>query len=289
MSNPEQQSQEPSVPLPAESVPAADFGVAKSLPDGTIAPVASHAETSPPWSVLDLAVVLVFSVAAWILLSSLALGVAHLSASKQHVSVQDVASSPVVALATQSATELAVLLFIVTWIGRLSQQGFWDTIHWNWPRAIIARLLIGGIVLALVVDFAARFLPIPKSLPVEKFLSGMAAAYLMSALGIFLAPLVEELFFRGLFYPLARKWAGVTPAVLLTSALFAAIHGAQLGFAVAPLLSIFVVGVVFTLVREKTNSVAASFLVHCGYNSALFATLWVGSDHFRHLEKVANG
>src|SRR5271169_6553232 len=100
MSNPEHQSQESSVPLPAENVPAADsFGVAKSLPDGR------HAETSPPWSVLDLAVVVVFSVAAWILLSSLALGVAHLSASKQHVSVQDLASSPVVALATQSATE----------------------------------------------------------------------------------------------------------------------------------------------------------------------------------------
>ena len=25
--------------------------------------------------------------------------------------------------------------------------------------------------------------------------------------------------------------------------------------------------------------------MHCGYNFALFALLWIGSDHFRHLRK----
>ena len=49
---------------------------------------------------------------------------------------------------------------------------------------------------------------------------------------------------------------------------------------------IFVVGVVFTVVRAKRNSVASSFLMHCGYNLALFSALWISSDHFRHLEKV---
>ena len=61
-----------------------------------------------------------------------------------------------------------------------------------------------------------------------------------------------------------------------------------MGYAWAPLLSIFVVGIVFTVVRERTESVAASFLMHCGYNLALFGLLWIGSDHFRHLDKVVN-
>jgi hypothetical protein len=39
-------------------------------------------------------------------------------------------------------------------------------------------------------------------------------------------------------------------------------------------------------VRERTDSVASSFLMHCGYNFTLFAMLWLGSDHFRHLDKV---
>ena len=75
---------------------------------------------------------------------------------------------------------------------------------------------------------------------------------------------------------------------MLTAAPFAAIHGAQLGYAWAPILSIFVVGVVFTAMRARMNSVALSFLMHCGYNFALFALLWFASDHYRHLEKVTN-
>jgi hypothetical protein len=26
--------------------------------------------------------------------------------------------------------------------------------------------------------------------------------------------------------------------------------------------------------------------MHCGYNFALFAALWLASEHYRHLEKV---
>ena len=40
--------------------------------------------------------------------------------------------------------------------------------------------------------------------------------------------------------------------------------------------------------RERRGSVAASFLMHCGYNFTLFAMLWFATDHFRHLEKVAS-
>ena len=110
----------------------------------------------------------------------------------------------------------------------------------------------------------------------------------MAAFGVTLAPLLEELFFRGMLYPSAAPSLGRGRGVVVTAGAFACIHGTQLGYAWGPVLSIFVVGVVFTLVRERTDSVAASFLMHCGYNATLFALLWFGSDHFRHLEKVAN-
>ena len=240
----------------------------------------------PGWSAWDVAVVLGFAGTAWIVLSGVAIGVAHVAMAKQSIPVKELAANPIVALGAQSATEFAILIFMVAWIGRYSQDGFWTSIHWNWRGGKYLGLLLAGVVLALVVDFASRFLPIPKSLPVEKFFNEAATAYLMSALGVILAPLLEELFFRGLFYPLVRRTVGVTPAVLLTATLFAFIHGAQLGYAWAPLLSIFVVGVVLTLVRQVTESVAASYLVHCGYNLTLFASLWVASDHFQHLEKA---
>ena len=80
----------------------------------------------------------------------------------------------------------------------------------------------------------------------DKYFHDAASAYLMAAFGMTLAPLLEELFFRGLLYPMLRRAFGLVIAVVLTAAAFAAIHGTQLGYAWAPILSIFVVGVVFT-------------------------------------------
>ena len=290
MLDPEQEPHEHELPG-EQGCPPADGASASELasyPIGYPAVAALQDEPFPAWSAWDVATVLAFAGAAWIVLSGVALGVARVTMGKQQVPVSELAENPLVALAAQSVTELAILIFMVAWIGRRSLQGFWKAIHWNWRGGRLPALLVGGVALALFVDFVSRYLPIPKSLPVEKFFNEAATAYLMSALGVILAPLLEELFFRGLFYPLVRRTVGVTAAVLLTATIFAFIHGAQLGYAWAPLLSIFVVGIVLTLVRQFTESVSASYLVHCGYNLALFGMLWIGSDHFRHLEKVTN-
>jgi hypothetical protein len=165
--------------------------------------------------------------------------------------------------------------------------GFGQAIQWNWPRVSAVAFFISGIALALVIDGISRYLPIPKSLPIEDLFNNTTNAYFLSIFGVTLAPLLEELFFRGLLYPVLRRKIGLLMAVLLTAAGFAAIHSMQLGYAWAPLLSIFIVGVVFTLVRERWSSVASSFLMHCGYNFTLFSLLWLGSEHFRHFEKLS--
>ena len=122
----------------------------------------------------------------------------------------------------------------------------------------------------------------------DKFFNDATSAYMMAAFGITLAPLLEELFFRGLLYPAAAPRLGLVIARAADGGSFAAIHGAQLGYAWAPVLSIFVVGVVLHRGARAHRLGAASFLMHCGYNFALFALLWIASDHFRHLEKVTS-
>ncbi len=220
--------------------------------------------------------------------SMLMLGVARLVTREQHVPVADLATYPIVIIGSQILAYPAVIFFMMLLVRSKSDAGFWQSIHWNWPGPRALGFLVSGMVFALGVDFVSRYLPIPKSLPIDNYFSELTGAYLMSAFGVTLAPLLEELFFRGMLYPVMRRTVGVVTAVLFTATTFAFIHGAQLGYAWAPLLSILVVGVVFTAVREKTESVAASFLMHCGYNLALFGMLWIGSDHFRHLDKVVN-
>ena len=88
------------------------------------------------------------------------------------------------------------------------------------------------------------------------YLMTLLCVYLMAAFGVTLAPLLEELFFRGMLYPLLRRAWGVAVGVIITGGAFASIHAQQLGYSWGPMLTIFAVGVVFTLVRERTNSVA---------------------------------
>ncbi len=245
-------------------------------------------EVFPPWSGWDVAAVFGFTIAAIFVFSLIAMGVAHFATRGNHVPASELAMNPLVIIGAQIVAYPAVILFMMALVGNKSRDGFWRSIHWNWPGARGVGFVVSGVVFALGVDFVSRYLPIPKSLPIDNYFSELTGAYLMAAFGVSLAPLLEELFFRGMLYPVMRRTVGVSAAVLFTATTFAFIHGAQLGYAWAPLLSIFVVGVVFTGVREKTDSVAASFLMHCGYNLALFGLLWIGSDHFRHLEKVTN-
>jgi len=96
---------------------------------------------------------------------------------------------------------------------------------------------------------------------------------------------MEELFFRGFLYPVLARRLGMVIAIGLTSLAFAGLHFAQLGYSWAVLI-IFLVGVALTTVRAVTKSVAASFLLHVGYNGTLSLLMFVVTGGFRHLEKL---
>jgi CAAX protease family protein len=244
------------------------------------------AATFPAWSWWDALAVLGFTVFAVFLFSVIALAIARTIPQYRSIPVADLATDPRIVVGAQAAAYPIILILIFVLVRSRTRQRFGAAIHWNWPGGFAPGFFLAGGVLALVVEGLSSFLPIPKSLPMDNYFHNASSAYLLAAFGITLAPLLEELFFRGMLYPLARRAFGLTIAVLLTAAAFAAIHGAQLGYAWSPILSIFVVGLVFTVTRARADSVAASFLMHCGYNFALFAALWIASDHYRHLEKV---
>ncbi len=78
-----------------------------------------------------------------------------------------------------------------------------------------------------------------------------------------IGPLMEELLFRGLVYRRLRETARVVPAVLISAAIFGAIHGNFLQFVYA-----FLVGTVLAYACERFRSVLAPFCIHAGANIA---------------------
>lgn len=75
-------------------------------------------------------------------------------------------------------------------------------------------------------------------------------------------------------------------ATVITSIGFALLHGAQLAHSIAPLGVLFVVSCVLCITRLRFHSLAASTVVHSMYNATIFVMLFIGTDGFRHLDKL---
>ena len=93
-----------------------------------------------------------------------------------------------------------------------------------------------------------------------------------------LAPVAEELLFRGLIYSSLKKALPSWGAVVLTSGLFAAGHLAE-GGASGPLyiaaIDTFVLSLVLIYLREKTGRIWASIGLHSLKNIIAFVSLFV--------------
>ena len=197
----------------------------------------------------------------------------------------EVVRFPMVSVMAQLLAYAVVLAFMVLVVKRVPERPFWRSVRWNWPGSMWGLFVICGATVYFALLGLGQLLPIPKHLPIDQFFTTAREAAFLSIISVTIAPLMEELFFRGFLYPvLARRW-GVGVSIFLTSALFGLLHGAQLGYSWAVLI-IFLVGVVLTVVRAFTKSVAASFLTHVGYNGTLSLLLFVATSGFRHLEKL---
>ncbi|MCE5315109.1 MAG: CPBP family intramembrane glutamic endopeptidase [Armatimonadota bacterium] len=102
--------------------------------------------------------------------------------------------------------------------------------------------------------------------PLTPYFAGgdMASFLLVLALGMVIAPLVEEVFFRGVLYSALRGGMRVWGAAVVSAIVFAVGHPLPDFF-----LPIFVLGVVFALAREKTGSVVPSMIAHGIHNGVV--------------------
>jgi hypothetical protein len=202
-----------------------------------------------------------------------------------HESLSDVAEKPIILLLSQFLIYAAVAAFMVMLVEGKYHVAFWQAIRWNWPRAGW-RLLVLGVAMLLVLSLLESLLPMPKDTPFEHLFDRPRDAYLLSLIAVTLGPLMEELFFRGFMYPVLARRIGVVWGIILTALPFGLIHLPQYGYAWGAALVIFLVGVVCGAVRAATKSVAASFLVHVGYNGAQMLIMAVASHGFRNVEKA---
>jgi len=244
----------------------------------------ARSSENPPWSgwdVLQIAVLTFVSII--VLLLTITFAAQRLFYPKR--ALMDVAQYPLVTVLAQLLAYFLVLAFMVSLVQRVPGQQFWQALRWKWPQTWTAWL-VAGFVLSVGLQGLAHFLPMPKELPIDRFFQTRSEAWVLSVFGMTLAPLMEELFFRGFLYPVLARRLGIGTAVVLTAAAFGALHAPQLGRAWGPVLVIFAVGLALTTARAITKSVAPGFLMHVAYNGTISVFLFIATDGFRHLEKL---
>lgn len=126
-------------------------------------------------------------------------------------------------------------------------------------------------LLTLVVYFSG--IPLPEQSPDPTIvLLEDASPLLFFTLAALLGPFGEELFFRGLIYPVMSRMMGVYSACMLSAVVFSLSHGGQgfLGFVVRALL-----GMYLAWCYERSGSLLVPFIVHALYNASVYGVYWL--------------
>ena len=263
--------------------PALDSSSA-SLPVGlSPAPTTPPPVENPPWSGWDVLAVVGLTITT-IFISQLALVYGAKYFLYPRTPLSELAQRPILLLISQFLIDGAVAAYLFMLVEGKYQARFWSTIRWNWPRGVWKLLGLGALML-LGLSMLESVLPMPKDTPFERLFARPRDAYLLALIAVTLGPLVEELFFRGFFYPVvARRW-GAGWGIFVTALPFALMHMPQYGYAWGALLVILAVGVVCGAVRAATGSVGASFLVHVGYNGTQMLIALMLTHGFTHMPK----
>jgi membrane protease YdiL (CAAX protease family) len=168
-------------------------------------PINPYAE-DPSWKGSDLFLAALVMMVALFVFTSISFGVGSLYL---HRPVRELVNDPgaLWIVPPTGLAYLAVMLFMSIRLARVRHAQFWRAVSWGWPKGLGGfGFLVLGAVTTVVLNLVARFLPIPKSLPVDRFFADRPSAYLMAFFGVLVAPLAEELIFRGFLYPVLDRW-----------------------------------------------------------------------------------
>ncbi len=217
-------------------------------------------------------------------------------------------------IGSQAAWYILILLFCALFFPLAWRKSFFQGIEW---RAGAAAARIGRLLGAASACFVAAIvdqllLPGPDNAPIDQTFRIPGAVWLLFGFGVTLAPMIEEIAYRGLLLPAfctawdwtQEQFAHTRPpaaredglprwsvsamvfASIVVSVPFALMHGEQTAYSVGPFLLLFCISLVLCWVRLALRSLAASVVVHASYNLLLFAMMALGTGGFRHLDKM---
>lgn len=136
----------------------------------------------------------------------------------------------------------------------------------GWGLLLLAGTMPALLLLTLLYHMVLQALGHEPTLQDVAFLiSGETVVWMRAyflLLAVFLAPLFEEVFFRGILLPMLARRIGVVAGMLVTSLIFAGIHGH-----LPSVVPLFVLSVALSLAYLLTGSLTTSIVMHSVFNA----------------------
>ncbi len=151
---------------------------------------------------------------------------------------------------------------------------FWQSLRWS-PSPLNAPLVGAcGVAAAFAVMIASVLIHTPDTdNPMKALLQDPVSVVMLAVIGTTLAPLCEEVVFRGFLQPLLVRSLGAAPGILLTAAAFGLMHLQEYGYSWRHALLIAAAGASFGWMRQRTGSTKAAAMMHAAYNGVFFLLL----------------
>lgn len=168
-------------------------------------------------------------------------------------------------LATMISGILTVVVLIVEFLVR-KKSFFKETFIFKIKGSLIAPIIFLGFGLNIIISVVMELLPVSEDIMNSYIQSSKSLSQgnmIVNVIAIaIVAPIVEELIFRGLVLTRFQKGMPTVVAAILSSLLFGLVHGQILWMSYA-----FVLGLILSFVFIRTKSLVSSILLHFAFNS----------------------
>ncbi|MGH9816095.1 MAG: lysostaphin resistance A-like protein [Candidatus Acidiferrales bacterium] len=263
-----------------------------ALPPGVPPAPYAHlpADLRVPWTWLDLLIFFFFAVGGLFVMSQVFFFVVAIVVGipRNAQGQPDIPATWLLIL--QTLWYSALLLYLYLLVRLRFAAAFWKTSGFrdfrlggmNRPMSYVV-LTGAGMITAMVIAMLGGLLKPPGEIPIERLFQQRQSALMVLLAAVIVAPLVEELLFRGWLYPVVARTFGVAAGVAFTGSLFGLIHAPQLGWHWQLVGLLVFVGVFFTYVRARSGSVLPAYFLHLGYNAMQAIAFIIGTSGLRNL------
>jgi uncharacterized protein len=181
----------------------------------------------------------------------------------------------------QSMVAEALIAQSLIYVLAYSALALWFRVHYDrplwrslgWVRSPMPPIVIvpAGALTALAVAFLGALIRTPTTANrITEMLENPRSLLWVAIFGMTLAPIAEELGFRGFLQPLLVRSFGPVPGILGAAIPFGLLHFSEYGNSWKHALLISLAGAAFGWIRYRTGSTRASALMHASYNALEF-------------------